>query len=349
MSKRNNKEITVIHLLRSVQLPEEVLDSVKEAFKESKCPWKICVDYPPIPIKTSTVSRHQLYEHCKQLRNTKGLGDDELIVFLSSIPDSEEWLSAFDLEHNAFVNCAALPNFFRDYPQKYLIMFGIISSLLQTRMKLDLSSQNKHLHEPSIGCMNDFCDNVTEVLLKVKTADICSACLGKLLEEKVDILLIDQAIQGFEYIRKSLLELREIAKLGGDIIYEHSRLKIPNLDKEFSFGPQQTAFYLFFLKRPEGVTHKTLVEERDKIKKLLEPEYDRIKNTSENDYPKNLDSMALEYEISAFEKIVFQLRSKINRKIEQTVGKMAARNFIIDGKRLEPYKIKAKLITPKSN
>ena len=325
-------------------MPEEVLVSVKEAFKESKCPWIVRVDYPSIPINTSTVSREQLYKHCKQLRSTQGLGDDELIVFLSAVPDTKEWLSAFDLEHNAFVNCAALPNFFRDYPQEYLIMFGIISSLLQTRMKLDLFSPNSYLHEPSIGCMNDLCDNETEVLLKVKTADICSACLGKLLEEKVDILLIDQAIQGFEYIRKALLELREITRIGGDIIYEHTRLKIPDLDKEFLFSPQQTAFYLFFLKRPEGITHKTLVEERDEIKKLLEPDPDRKKKTPENNSPKHLDNMAIKYEIAAFEKIVFQLRSKINRKIEKTVGKMAARNFIIDGKRLEPYKIKARLI-----
>ena len=57
----------------------------------------------------------------------------------------------------------------------------------------------------SIGCINDFCQKKKDVMLKLRTADICDSCLRRAEGKNVDILVMDQLSRTIRALREQFI------------------------------------------------------------------------------------------------------------------------------------------------
>lgn len=62
-----------------------------------------------------------------------------------------------------------------------------------------------NMYEPLKGCMNDFCNNKTQIIIKLQTANICDTCVQKIKDEKVDTKILKQARTILDGIRNEFV------------------------------------------------------------------------------------------------------------------------------------------------
>mgnify|MGYP007100215496 CR=1 FL=1 len=62
----------------------------------------------------------------------------------------------------------------------------------------------KGVHKKSIGCIMDFCKDKSQIILKMRTADVCESCMNKFIEQDVPVLYTRQFFDILDGIRKSM-------------------------------------------------------------------------------------------------------------------------------------------------
>jgi|1048.fasta_scaffold11385_2 hypothetical protein len=119
----------------------------------------------------------------------------------------------------------------------------------------DLKTFTNYLHiNESIGCLNDFFANLREMDRKLKSADICDRCLGRIKEVGVPYRLLRQTQEGLERVRvyqqnlRNMLNDFELPKL--ELGYH---LKVSNTGNLIQLSPKQLAVYALFAENPEGI------------------------------------------------------------------------------------------------
>jgi isochorismate synthase EntC len=121
-----------------------------------------------------------------------------------------------------------------------------------------------HTHNPSIGCISDFTNNKRDVILKLRTGDLCDSCL--LLFKAIPPKEIKGYSMMLEEIRSKTLFIRRALRL-----YEHSKIIIKKennhdypkrniwfeqYDQSLVLAPDAHALYLFLLNNEEGLRVK---------------------------------------------------------------------------------------------
>ena len=132
----------------------------------------------------------------------------------------------------------------------------------------------KHTHKKSIGCISDFTDIKTDVILKIRSGDICDTCISLLqkkdLKNKEDVPneQIIAFLKILETIRDKTLFVRRALNLNTNAIIElisnenSTDLKMKYTirhiyikqfsNKPIKFHPVGYALYLFLLQNKEG-------------------------------------------------------------------------------------------------
>jgi hypothetical protein len=135
------------------------------------------------------LSFSELFKLCQTYRTFREISDTDYIVLITSIKNQKDWFSAFD-NKSIFIYGEE----WEDYTKreaKYGISYQIIENIFQSQIELNITNTKNepNIHDPSIGCINDFCAEKTDVMLKLRTADICESCLKRAVDKDINPLL----------------------------------------------------------------------------------------------------------------------------------------------------------------
>jgi len=176
--------------------------------------------------------------------------------------------------------------------------------------------------------MMDFCEEKREIILKLRTADICPDCLKIIQEKRVPHQLINYTLNLFDSIRKQMLYRERYA-----LLTQPSRLLITGWNKRLflkdmamlpvNLTPLERAVYLLFLAHPEGIRMSEVSSFRDE---LLE----NVRRMSRRDDPQVMEQGVDEL-CSPLSNSLSEKMSKIRRKFIDLVGPEMAEAFIIKG------------------
>lgn len=280
------------------------------------------------------LSWRELFSLCTYYRKTFKLDESDHVILLTLRKNALNWFSAFDNNKNAFVHCADW-EFYINASHKFPVAYEIVANILRMLMKLPLELPNPYVHEEPLGCVNDLCMNKKDIVLKLRTADICNDCMSKINEEKVDVKLLHQTMDIFEGIRVQLLFRQGFKKQiipVPIVVNEQNQLLLPSLGNlEIRLTPLFKALYIFYLIHTEGVRLADLndfkVELLSIYRKLSVRDDDEVSKRSIDDL------------VDAFGNSFSQKKSKINSKITEILGEPLAHFYRIEGERGEPFKI----------
>ena len=226
------------------------------------------------------LSFDELFEICKTYRkyyyNTERISKSDFVVVLTAIPNKNKWFSSFR-DNNIFVDINDWEKY-TNKDSKFGISYQVIENIFQSLLKLNVeigdveSEPNIHWHP--LGCINDMCQNKRDVILKLRTADICESCQEKFIKEGNSIELGTQ-IQGIlEIIRSGLVrkfldngevipKKIEVRKVG-----EIFKVFIEGFDKPIGIEALARTLYVFYLKNLDGVSQYDLQKNYSQIKDL---------------------------------------------------------------------------------
>lgn len=219
------------------------------------------------------LSWQELFNYCTFYRELYGISDQDFIILLTPRRNTLNWFAAMDNDNkrNVFVQTSDWERFIQ-CPGKFPVAYEIVAYVLRNLMKLNIQNFQEIAHEIAIGCMNDFCQMKAQIILKLRTGDICPECQSILNREKVDPNIFHQALSIFEGIRKQMLFVQGFTngnKLSRLIITGDFKLYMEDYGNiEIKLTPIQKSIYFLFLNHPDGIKFVDLSDHADEIHKI---------------------------------------------------------------------------------
>ena len=228
-----------------------------------------------------------------------------------------------------------------EFPDAYLLYSNILKSFVYQ----DYKTMFQHVHkDDSLGCYMDLCIHKKEILLKLRTADICDNCLEHIHSKHVDGRIVGQILDAFEGLRKQLLfrnRLQLDTKLSRIEITQKGKFILTDYGNiELKFSPLRKAIYKLFLESKQGYTMADLLDSDGKLLKLYQS-FQPNKTTEE--LSTTIQGICDPHSMRIHEEI-----SKINAEIVKKLGERISVNYIISGERGEKRKINYNLIKEKT-
>lgn len=285
------------------------------------------------------LSWRELFSLCTYYRETFKIEICDFVVLLTNRRNALNWFSAFDINRNIFVHTNEWDSFTNANP-KYPIAYQIIENVMQFFMKLDIGNPNDpNIHFKPRGCMNDFCNNKGDVIIKMQTANICNDCMKKIHTENIENNLIAQAFRIFDGVRNELIFKTRAINHNNTIQYAITVTKQNRIfvgDLEIRLTPLRKTLYLFFLRNKLVNENGILFNELSNYYQDLLKIYMKLTVSSEQEVIETrINSL-----VNSLGNTFAMEKSKINSIISDTLGQDLADSYIISGQRLMSYKIK---------
>lgn len=329
-----------IHLIRTPEYAIDDLTEVLDLLKVVTGPMKFNILETPIDNvdvrfnEPSILKWEEIFSYCNAYRQETHCPSNDFVVLLTPLRNEDNWFSRFDQNRNIYVHTGDWELFTTGFP-KYAIAYQVIENILQSLMNLgEINNTNPYIHAKPKGCINDLCPQKEDIMLKLRTADICTNCFEKLKDEVLE-LVINQAFKILEGIRVQLLfrtGRRTLQSPSRIFLNENDRLVLPDMgNDQFILNALCKTLYLFYLKHPEGVRLNELCEHRNELFDL----YKKFTRTTDDER----NNAAIDRLIDATSNSFSENKSIINRIINEKVGEEMGRFYRIEGERGEPFKI----------
>jgi hypothetical protein len=320
------------HSLPDEMLYHEICYSINEISYSEKA------YYDEAPQKLTRLKWDDIFDRCKSFRLKNDISEFEFVILLTDKGNEFNWFAAPDPKggRNGFVQTSGL-GFYLPGFSRASIVYLITTHLLRHYMFTDILEMSEGVHQKSVGCMNDFCGNKAELILKIRTADLCSDCVKQLENKKVDPLLANQVFEIMEAMRSEVLFRDRYSLLKKPsrmcIFGPNYKIQFPDLaNLELKLDKIEKTIYLFFLGKPEGVKLNMLDEHREELTELylkVSPTSDRATATRRiNERTDNAQTQKISETIS-----------KIRKKINNLLGEEMGEHYIIAGANGEVKKI----------
>lgn len=283
------------------------------------------------------VSWATIFQQCQDYRVKEGISENDFIVLLTEHSNEFGWFTAGDPkgQRNLFVH-TAFWEYYTGSDHRYPVAYHVAAAVLKRLTFSNYSDLNAHLHQEARGCINDFCAEKKKVSLKLRTADICPACMNLMDERNVDRAVIRQVLATIEGIRNQML-FKNRWKLDPKPVKlqvkgENKRIIFPELGNlEVKLTPLEKTLFLLFLNHPEGIRLVELSDFRPELKRI----YSGLYNGSEPGLvDSNIVSLSDPLSNSASEKL-----SKIKSKFINALGGDLASFYFPSGQNTQPRKI----------
>lgn len=275
-----------------------------------------------------------LFKECNTYRKRNQIKEREFIFLLTETPNDKNWFASLEFKnpYNGFIHCGDW-DYYIQCPECFPIAYEIIALILQKHIFNTVADIRTAAHNRPIGCVSDLCLKKTEIILKLRTADICEGCL-ELIGSKMSVLEINQCMQIMNLLRERMLFVTNRKNY-----LKPSRLKLEGKkiilndysSTELKFRPLEIILYRLFLAHPEGIYMHNL---SDHNAELFE-HYSEISGSESLDDMRNrINDLTDIFSESATQKI-----SRIKRVFEENIGKELAQRYIIKGPNGAPKKI----------
>ncbi len=307
-----------------------VYGSRKEEFTQNKFPtYNMVNESLAYPRTVKTLTWRQLFDACNKYRRKNNIADVDHVILLTSTANESNWFGAAD-EHanNYFIHTVHWSDFFGSgVDDKYPLAYEVVSWVLRRQMFSSARQGHESYHAEPRGCMMDFCKNKLEIILKMRTGDICSSCMNRIKERDVSRTLLTQIFQFYDEVSR-FLKWRERAAFmhqPGRIEFRGAMQKIYLTDfggLEIKLNPMQRALYILFMRHHEGIELTSIQDHRAELERL----YSTFSNAG--DIRKMQDSMQRLCDPSC-DAINIQL-SRIRRAFREALGEEMALHYSIE-------------------
>ena len=290
---------------------------------------------PDFPLERKTASWESLFKKAAKYRLDKLIPSDQFVFLITDIPNKSNWFAALDVNNpfNGFIHADDW-EYIIDCSAAFPVAYEVLALLLQKHLFNGVMELRQKVHGTSIGCVSDLCMNKREIILKLRTADICPSCMHT-LKEQLPLNVIHHARMIMESLRVKMLfaqNFRQDVPLSRLIITPQKKLFLPDFDnQEVKLRPLEKALYFLFLENPDGIFLSNLCDHREKLYTI----YTRLSNRGMLDEMKiRIDNMTNVLTNSASEKI-----SRIRQVFEELIGQDLAEHYVIRGEVGEAKKI----------
>ena len=290
------------------------------------------------PIKEKQATWDDLFFNCEKYRKTFGIPENDLVILLTDISNDKNWFGSVDQTmRNVFIQTSNWSSFFgSEIDARFPIAYEVVAWVLRILMFRNRYELSQLLHAQPKGCMMDFCEHKSQIVLKMRTADICGDCLDHIQVRDINRTALNQLLETMDGIRSNIL-FRERST----VLNRPSRLEIRGYmkriflvdlgDLEVRLNPKEKTLFLFFLNHPEGVRIVDLMDHKREILEL----YSRFSRASTPSLIEN----AVDLMLQPTDGNINQVLTRIRSKFKQTAGDSIAGYYTIEGARNEAYKI----------
>ena len=339
--KHNTKFRNRFHIKRYIESAhkftwEEFLNKIQQ-IKESN---KYIEEIRELEFKESEKSEKVtnweiLFNKCNDYRKINSIDNQEFVFLLTEIPNSKNWFSNIDekLPQNGFIHTKDWDYYINCNPA-FPIAYEVIALFLQKHFFTNYHDIDEYTHNSPIGCINDMCTEKREIILKLRTADICSDCMS-ILKQKLPFAIIHHALGILESLRRKMLfsqNFMQTSPLSRLLINKNREIYLPDFENiQIKLNPLEKTLYMLYLFHPEGIEISSLCDYKNEMYQI----YSHLSNRGDiNEMKSKIDQMADITSNSASEKI-----SKIKSKFINVIGSELALNYYIKGANAEVKKI----------
>ena len=282
---------------------------------------------PTFPLERKAVSWDYLFQKAAHYRIENDIPENHFVILITNIPNQSNWFAALDQNnpYNGFIHSDDW-EYIIDCSVAFPVAYEVIALFLQKYLFNGVIELRQRIHVTSIGCVSDLCMNKREIILKLRTADICPSCM-RVLKEKLPLKVIHHARMIMESLRVKMLfaqNFRQDMPLSRLIITPQKKLFLPEFDnQEVRLRPLEKALYFLFLEEPDGIFLSNLCDYREKLYEI----YSSLSTRGMLEEMRiRIDNMTNVLSNSASEKI-----SRIRQVFEELIGQDLAENYIIRG------------------
>lgn len=275
------------------------------------------------PIDTiESLSFDEFFGLCNTYRVIKEIPDNTYVVLVTSIKNQKDWFSAFN-ERNIFIHGEGW-EYYTKRDAKFGIAYQVLENIFQSQIELNINDveSEPNIHMDSIGCINDFCKKKRDVMLKLRTADICDSCIDRAIDKDVNPLILQHIKESIEGLRNEFINSNRITStVKPHPVHVNPERNIKIGDKEVEIVALQKVLFIFFLKNTQGVETKFVCEHQDELFNI----YKEIRKSGE----KERIIKMFEPEKGA-EPSFDSHKSKLNRALINLLGPILAEYYIIN-------------------
>ena len=333
-----------VHILRSTEYPIEDFNQVVNLLKTHTNSIKI-KGHSNVKINYENDSdiKHwdEFFKICNHFRSAKKVNENDYVFLLTEYQNQEDYFGWTDETlGNYFIQTSDWNRYFDSEVNKHFpISYEVVAWILRSLMYDTQEEIIKNAHERARGCVMDFCDEKEDIILKMRTGDVCQFCLNRIKDRGVNPSFLGNVFNTMENIRKGLMYRERNELLGmvspirinlGENSPKFVLTEMNNL--EFDFDDSQTSIYLSIIEAG-GMKTKGLSDYENQILQ----NYLRIKD--EPEFDNKLVNVVREW-INPMDTSLFtQKVSKINKKLKGLLGETLAKPYLITNEK-GTYKIK---------
>lgn len=333
-----------VHILRSTEYPIEDFNQVVNLLKTHTNSIKI-KGHSNVKFNYDNDSdiKHwdEFFKICNHFRLAKKVNENDYVFLLTEYQNQEDYFGWMDETlGNYFIQTSDWNHYFESEVNKHFpISYEVVAWILRSLMYDTQEELKKNAHVRARGCVMDFCDEKEDIILKMRTGDVCHFCLNRIKERGVNPSFLGNVFNTMENIRKGLM-YRERNELLGTVSPLRIKLGVnrPKFvltemnDLILSFDESQTALYMFIL-QTGGVRLAEVQDLEDNLKEC----YRLVKNG--NILQRELDSTVSYWVNPENPEVLTQKISKINKKLKVLLGETLATPYLVTNQK-GTYKIK---------
>jgi hypothetical protein len=286
------------------------------------------------PLERREASWDLLFKECHTYRRLYRIKENDFVFLLTDVANDMNWFASLEFSnpYNGFIHAADW-DYYIQCPECFPIAYEIIALVLQKNIFNNVSDIRTAAHNRPIGCVSDLCMNKTEIVLKLRTADICEGCL-ELIGNKMTILEINQCMQIMNLLRERMLFVtnRKNYLKASRLKIDGKKIILPDYSElELRLRPLEIIVYRLFLNHPEGIFMHDLGDHRNEL----------FEHYAEISGSESLDSMHTRVNdlTNVFSESASQKISRIKKVFEDSIGKELSQRYIIKGPNGAPKKI----------
>ena len=271
------------------------------------------------PMNEQSLTWQDLFRQCEIYRRDCCVPKDDHVILLTDIGNDKNWFGSIDESlKNYFIHTANWSHYFQNQVDvRFPISYEVIVWLLRGNIYSSRYELQQHLHKTSIGCFMDYCEYKKEIILKMRTADICPSCLNHINQKDLQPNFVNQILDTMDGIRNNLI-FRERAR----ITRTPSRIQVAGFMKLIyltDFGnlgvrlnPKERALYLLYLNHSEGISIPELCDHYNELLAI----YQRLSGReSQENIRRAIDSL-----VNPLENDISINLSRIRKKFKDAVG-----------------------------
>ena len=199
-----------IHLLRSPEYDlrdfNEVLGLLTTHSKSIKFKGHSKVD---IRYNDASDVKHwnEFFEICQNYRTKKKISENDYVFLLTEYKNTEDYFGWTDeLLGNYFIQTSDWNQYFSAEVNKHFpISYEVVAWILRSLMYDTQEELLKNAHIRARGCVMDFCDEKEDIILNMRTGDVCNECLKRISDRGVNPVFLGNIFNTMENIRKGLM------------------------------------------------------------------------------------------------------------------------------------------------